>query len=157
MAKDLSEGVRGQMIAFVKEGYLQRQVAAKVGVSKCGVQRTVERFRKTQSYSSLPKSGRPRSTTPQEDQFIKLTSLRNRLATARDIQSSINAIREKTICKTTVRRRLAASGLKGRVACCKPLLRLINKLAQEIVAGKEVQKLQFRRLEKSAVHRRIEI
>ena len=89
-----------------------------------------------QSYSSLPKSGRPRSTTPQEDQFIKLTSLRNRRATASDIQSSINAIREKTICKTTVRRRLAASGLKGRVACCKPLLRLINKRKRLLWAGK---------------------
>ena len=127
MAKDLSEGVRGQIIALINKVYSQRQVAAKVGVSKGSVQRTVERFRKTQSYSGLPKSGRPRSTSPQEDQFIKLTSLRNRRATASDIQSSINAIREKTICKTAVRRRLAASGLKGRVACCKPLLRLINK------------------------------
>ena len=47
MAKDLSEGVRGQIIALINEGYSQRQVAAKVGVSKGGVQRTVERFRKT--------------------------------------------------------------------------------------------------------------
>ena len=67
MAKGLSEGVREQIIALINEGYSQRQVAAKVGVSKGGVQRTVERIRKTQSYSSLPKSGRPRSTTPQED------------------------------------------------------------------------------------------
>ena len=85
MAKDLSEGVRGQIIALINEGYSQGQVAAKVGVSEGGVQRTVERFRKTQSYSSLPRSGRPRSTIPQEDQFIKLTSLRNRRATASDI------------------------------------------------------------------------
>ena len=69
MAKDLSEGVGGQIIALINEGYSQREVAAKVGVSKGGVQRTVHRFRKTQSYSSLPKSGRPRSTTLQEDFF----------------------------------------------------------------------------------------
>ena len=34
MAKDLSEGVRGQIIALTNEGYSQRQVAAKIGVSK---------------------------------------------------------------------------------------------------------------------------
>ena len=46
MAKDLSEGVRGQIIALTNEGYSQRQVAAKIGVSKGAVQRTLERFKK---------------------------------------------------------------------------------------------------------------
>ena len=136
MAKDLSEGVRGQIIALINEGYSQRQVAAEEGASKSSVQRTMKRFRKTQSYSSLPKSGGPRCTTPQEDQFIKLTSLRSKRATVSDIQSSINAIREKTIRKTTVTRRLAASGLKGRVTCCKPLLRIINKRKRLLWARK---------------------
>ena len=112
MAKDLSEGVRGQIIALTNEGYSQRQVAARIGVSKGAVQRTLERFRKTGSYSSRPKSGRPRSTTKQEDQFIKLTSLRNRRATAGDIQLAINSTRERPISKATVRRRLTASGLR---------------------------------------------
>ena len=89
MAKDLSEGVRGQIIVLTNEGYSQREVAAKMGVSKGAVQRTSERFRKTGSYSSRPTSGRPRSITKQEDQFIKLTSLRNRKATAGDIQLTI--------------------------------------------------------------------
>ena len=47
MAKDLSEEVRGQIIALTNEGYSQREVAAKMGVSKGAVQRTLERFRKT--------------------------------------------------------------------------------------------------------------
>ena len=119
MAKDLSEGVRGQIIALAYKSRLFTATSCcKSRSIKGGVQRTVERFRKTQSYSSLPKSGRSRSTTPQEDKFIKLTSLRNRRATASDIQSSINAIREKTICKTTVRRRLAASGPHVANRCC---------------------------------------
>ena len=77
MAKELSEGVRGQIVALSNEGFSQRQIAAKIGVSKGAVQRTVERFRKTKSYSNLPRSGRPRCTTSQEDRFIKMTSLRN--------------------------------------------------------------------------------
>ena len=99
MAKDLSEGVRGQIIALTNEGYSQQEVAAKMGVSKGAVQRTLERFRKTGSYSSWPKSGRPRSTTKQEDQFMKLTSLCNRKATAGDIQLTINNTREQPISK----------------------------------------------------------
>ena len=53
----MKESEESQIIALINEGYLQRQVAAKVGVSIGGVQRTVKRFRKTQSYSSFPKSG----------------------------------------------------------------------------------------------------
>ena len=136
MAKDLSEGVRGQIIALTNEGYSQRQVAAKIGVSKGAVQRTLERFRKTGSYSSRPKSGRPRSTTKQEDQFIKLTSLRNRRATAGDIQLAINSTRERPISKATVRRRLTASGLRGRVARSKPFLRPVNKRKRYLWAKK---------------------
>ena len=40
MAKDLSEGVRRQIIALTNEGYSQREIAAKMGVSKGAVQRT---------------------------------------------------------------------------------------------------------------------
>ena len=62
--------------------------------------------------------------------------MRNRTATAGNIQSSINATREKTISKTTVRRRLAGSGLKGRVAVSKPLLRPKNKRKRLLWAKK---------------------
>ena len=136
MAKDLSEGVRGKIIALTNEGHSQREVAAKMGVSKGAAQRTLERFRKTGSYSSRPKSGRPRSTTKQEDQFIKLTSLRNRKATAGDIQLTINNTREQPISKATVRRRLVACGLGGRVARSKPFLRPTNKRKRYLWAKK---------------------
>ena len=72
MAKDLSEGFRGQIIALINEGYSQRQVAAKVGVSEGGVQRTVERFRKTQSYSSLPKLEKTKEYHPTRRSVYKI-------------------------------------------------------------------------------------
>ena len=50
--------------------------------------------------------------TKQEDQFIKLTSLCNKKATAGDIQLTINNTREQPISKATVRRKLAACGLE---------------------------------------------
>jgi IS30 family transposase len=42
MAKDLSEGIRGQIIALRNECYSQRQIAARIGVSKGAVQQTLK-------------------------------------------------------------------------------------------------------------------
>lgn len=136
MAKDLSEGLRGQIIALNNEGLSQRKIAEKIGVSKGAVQRTLERFKKTTSYTTKRRSGRPRCTTSQEDQYIKTTSLRNRTATAGNIKSLINTTRQKPISKSTVRRRLAACGLNGRVAVSKPLLRAQNKRRRLLWAKK---------------------
>ena len=97
MAKELSEGIRDQIIALSNEGYSQRTIAKKIMVSKGAVQRTLQRFRETGRYSTTPRSGRPRVTTSNEDQDIKITSLRNRSATAGQIQSIINA----TLCNPT--------------------------------------------------------
>jgi IS30 family transposase len=98
MAKDLSEGIRGQIIALRNEGYSQWLIAVKIGVLKGAVQRTLRGSEK-QSYSTLPRSGRPRCATPQEDQFVKITSLCNRTATAGNIQSWINAPGKKQSAK----------------------------------------------------------
>ena len=136
MAKDLSEGVRGQIIALSNEGLSQRKIAEKLGVSKGGVQRTLERFKETKSYATKRRSGRPRCTSSQEDRFIKITSLHNRTASADNIKSVINNTREKPISKTTVRKRLTESGLSGRVAVSKPLLRAQNKLKRLLWAKK---------------------
>jgi hypothetical protein len=46
---------------------------------------------------------------------------------AGDIQSIFNATREKSVSRSTVKRRLVERGLNGRVAVSKPLLRARNK------------------------------
>uniref|UniRef100_A0A0E9WIF3 Transposase Tc1-like domain-containing protein n=1 Tax=Anguilla anguilla TaxID=7936 RepID=A0A0E9WIF3_ANGAN len=66
-------------------------------------------------------------TTPSEDQYIKLSSLRDRKATSSQIQNLLNKERKTPISKSTVKRRLSCSGLRGRVAVSKPLLRRGNR------------------------------
>lgn len=56
MANELSEGIRGQMIALSNEGLSQRKIAEKIKVSKGPVQRTLERFRESGSYSAKERS-----------------------------------------------------------------------------------------------------
>ena len=127
MPKEFWEGVRGQMIALSNEGVSQRKIATKFNISKGAVQRTAERFPETESYSSRSRSGRPRATTSAEDQYIRITSLRDRMATAGEIQASLNQTREKPVSKSTVKRRLVGQGLHGRIAVSKPFLRPQNK------------------------------
>jgi transposase len=73
----LREGISGQVIALRNEGYSQRQIAAKIGVVKGAVQRTLKGSEKLNPIPPYLRSVRPRCTTPQEDQFIKITSLYN--------------------------------------------------------------------------------
>ena len=95
MAKELSEGIRGQIIALSMQRRVlaAQNIAARIKLSKGAVQRTLERFRDTGSYSTKRRPGRPRATTLKEDQYIKTTSLRDRTATAGNIQSIVNASR----------------------------------------------------------------
>ena len=102
MAKELSEGIRDQIIALSDEGYSQRTIAKKIMVSKGAVQRTLQRFRETGRYSTTPRSGRPRVTTSNEDQYIKITSLRNRSATAGQIQSTVCPKKNVTLTKVQI-------------------------------------------------------
>ena len=91
MAKELSEGIRGQIIALNNEGFSQRKIVEKIKFSKGAVQRKLERFRDTRSYSTKRRYGRPGATTLKDDQYIKTTSLRDRTATDGDIQSIVNS------------------------------------------------------------------
>ena len=123
MAKELSKGIRGQIIATSNEGFSPRKIAEKIKLSNSAVQPTLERCRDTGSYSTKRRSGRPRATTLKEDQYIKTTSLRDRTATAGNVQSIVNASQEKSMSRSTVKRRLVEHGLNRRVAASKPLLR----------------------------------
>ena len=62
--------------------------------------------------------------------------MRNRTATASNIQSIVNTTREKSVSRSTVRRRLVEHGLNGRVAVSKPLLRARNKRKRLLWAQK---------------------
>ena len=136
MPKELSEGIRGQIVALSGEGLSQRRIAEKIKVSKRAVQRTLKRYRESGLYCSKQRSGRPRATTSKEDHYIKTTSLRNRTATAGNIQAVLNETRTKPVSRSPVKRRLVEGGLKGRVAVSKPLLRSQNKQKRLLWARK---------------------
>ncbi|CAJ0960775.1 unnamed protein product [Ranitomeya imitator] len=71
--------------------------------------------------------------------FIRVTSLRNRRLTAAQVRDQVNATHSSSsrhISTTTVKRRLCAAGLHGKIAARKPLLRTGNK-QKRLVWAKE--------------------
>uniref|UniRef100_A0A3B4V6T2 Transposase Tc1-like domain-containing protein n=1 Tax=Seriola dumerili TaxID=41447 RepID=A0A3B4V6T2_SERDU len=95
------------------EGLSQHQAMAKLSVSRGTVHGTLKRSAETGSLVSKARSGRPKVTTPSEDQYIKLSSLRDRKATLSQIQKLLNKECKSSISKTTVKRRLSCGGLRG--------------------------------------------
>ncbi|CAJ0951890.1 unnamed protein product [Ranitomeya imitator] len=94
------------------------------------VAKTIKRYKETGSHEDRPRKGRPRVTSASEDKFIRVTSLRNHRLTAAQIRDQVNATQSSSsrhISTTTVKRRLCAAGLHGKIAARKPLLRTGNK------------------------------
>ena len=88
---------------------------------------TIKKHLETGGNSDRKRSGRPKATTQSEDKFLRVNSLRDRRFTGQQIQAQLNTGRSKEVSVSTVKRRLRAAGLTGRVAVRKPLLRWQNK------------------------------
>lgn len=126
-SKEISIDKRSAIVTLYKEGQSYRIIAKKIKVSLKGVQTTIARYKTSDSLVDRTRSGRPKITTSQEDQYIVVTSKRNRRLTASEIRAEVNRSRDNAVSLTTVKRRLRNAGLKGCVAVKKPLLRPINK------------------------------
>ena len=68
--RQLSIQDRGRAIGWLQDGQTQRTVAQRLNVSQGVIGRLWQRFRKTNAVQNRPRSGRPRSTTAQEDRFL---------------------------------------------------------------------------------------
>lgn len=101
-------------IALIEDGRSQYYAARVLGVSRCSVQRAVERFRETGSYTRRVGSGRRRCTTAQDDRFLTLRVLRNRDTTAVSARNELQEVRGVAVSERTVRRRLQEYGLSAR-------------------------------------------
>ena len=69
-SKELDLPTRGSIKTFQDEDYSYRAIAIRLNVSFTTVQTTIKRFRLSGGHRTLPRSGRPRSTTAQIDKRI---------------------------------------------------------------------------------------
>lgn len=69
----------------------------------------------------------PKPQLNQRTKFWVLTALRDRSPTGQQLQAQLNSGRSNQVSVSTVKKRLWAAGLTGRVAARKPLLRCQSK------------------------------
>ena len=122
-----TESQRAVERTLIKEGYTQAEVAQRTNMSKASVAYTQKRFEKTGSDRNRKCSGRPHVSTVREDRFLKRRSLQDRFRPATKLKEDWDEIGIQAS-TSTVRRRLRAANLMGRVARKKPLLTPSHRL-----------------------------
>ena len=78
MVRVLTELTRAMIIGRLQTGQKQSDVARFFGVSQAAVSKIQQKFVETNDVKNRPRSGRPRVTTPQEDNFLRTQASRNR-------------------------------------------------------------------------------
>lgn len=122
-----TDSQRAVVRVLIKEGYSQADVAKRTNMSKASVAYTLKRFEKTGSDRNRKCSGRPHVSTIREDRFLKRRSLQDRFRPATKLKEDWENIGVQGSV-STVRRRLRAANLMGRVARKKPLLTASHRL-----------------------------
>ncbi|GFV29017.1 transposable element Tcb1 transposase [Trichonephila clavipes] len=92
------------------------EVSKELGIAQSVISRLWQRFQDDGNVSRCYSIGRPRVTTPNEDQYIYLavTAKRNRRSTASDLSRQLSSATGTTISRQTVYRRLGHIGLYAR-------------------------------------------
>ena len=100
----LGPATRNIAIGRLQAEESQNEVARTLNVNQSTIPRLWNRFQQTVSTNDHQSSGRPRITTPGEDQYIRVFHLRNRTVAASAIAAGIPGLRR--ISSQTVRNRL---------------------------------------------------
>ena len=101
--------------------------------SRSSVQKVVKNCIKTGDVVDKKKSGRPKKLTPSDEQFLKVSALRNRKKVSAGLGQDLRVATGTIVHPGTARRSLLKSGLRGCKAIKKPLLR----------KGSEEKRLKF--------------
>ena len=124
--KELSAGKHAQVILLNEMGFKQRQIAIRLQVSRCAVQRCLSRSKELvgDGLQSRKRSGRPKVTSRRTDNSIIMMSKHSPRASLAKIKAQL-PVSEK-VSTRTIRKRLFTGGLKARRPAKKPLLSAIN-------------------------------
>ena len=114
---------RCKAVTLRGEGYSYMEIAKKMGneATKSGVRKVCERFKATNIFKNMPKNGKIKKTTANNDRMIMRLALKNQRATSAEIKNDLEAA-GISASSSTIRRRLFDNGLKARRPRKKPYL-----------------------------------
>ncbi|XP_064465961.1 uncharacterized protein LOC135377469 [Ornithodoros turicata] len=117
---------RREIIGVSQAGVSQRAIAQRIGCCLSSVNRIVQAYRDENRIEDAPRSGRPSSTTPEDDRAIIGATCADPFSTVVDIKRELSL----SVSAKTLRRRLKFLGLESGVAVQKPLLTLDHTAAR---------------------------
>lgn len=118
----LTNQERIQIVTLYEAGYTQVQLAQQFNVHKRSVQRLLAKHRQHQTIEDLPRPGKRRVSTRQQDNALIQVSRENPQLVARQLRQRWQLEQGVRASTTTVKERLISAGLYGCVAKKKPLL-----------------------------------
>lgn len=113
---------RAMIVSEYNLGVPVNTIAGKYHIHRNTIRNIAQKFLVTGTVNNRKRQGRPRMTSSNQDNQLRLLSLRNRRLSACQIKQSFNAASGVNISTTTVKRRLNAAGIFGRIARKKPFL-----------------------------------
>ena len=125
--KETTEIERAQMKTLRDEGYSYRNIAHRMHLSPSTVYVCVQRHEKNGNFKSTPGRGRKKKLSTSDEKYLKVTSLRNRRKSSKELTRDLEEATGKKVSPSLVRKTLTAAGLGGYVAVRKPMLRKRNK------------------------------
>ncbi len=124
----LNENDRLRAIGMIQAGMLHRAVATQFGVHINTIQALWRRFQQFGNVRDRPRAGRPRVTSRQQDNHIRLVHLRNRFQTASLTARTIPGLR--AISPRTVRNRLRERRIRPRRPAVRPVFLRRHRVAR---------------------------
>ena len=110
----LSTNDRSQAVGMLRAGQYSRHIAAVLGVAQSTMSRLFQSFNATQLVSDRRSSGRPRTKTRQQDNYICNITLRNLRITGIALQHQLRTSTCVNISDQTVWNRLRPGNLRSR-------------------------------------------
>ena len=120
------------------EGWSYNRIAGRLGVSHTTIARVIQRLAETGDHSRRIGQGRRRVTTPNQDRFLRISAVRQRFTTARNLRSDLQGAGGPLICVQSVRRRLREANLRPRIAARGPALTVQHRRARLNFANEHV-------------------
>ncbi|KAL0202751.1 hypothetical protein M9458_000769 [Cirrhinus mrigala] len=112
--RHLTDEQRHLAMARLRVGGRQSDVTRELGVSQSVISRLASRHRTTGRVHDRPRSGAPRVTDCNDDQYLRTYALRHRYVTATQLQARLRDVRGTRVSRQTIRNRLHCFGLNAR-------------------------------------------
>ena len=115
------------IVFLYQEGLSQRAISKKLGISRHAIQSVIAKLTETGQRENRKLSGRPQKLSKSHEQFLKVTSLRNKKKTSQQLAQDLRDASGPSVDSSAGCRSLIRNGLNGSMAVTKPFLRKGNR------------------------------